>query len=703
MTSTVQLVQISRTTSVTVWCVVGREEADLLPQTMANLLNEPTVRHVVVVHTSPTLPSCYGELQRSSAKVQEFHQDFGEGLERSCDEGGFNQVDARNFALGIAESLGDRWLLQFDADDYYDLNLVHRLRSLPASIRAVRCACYHLLDRDGYWHSEEKISDDGAGPLINPHIRLWRNDTRRRYSKCAVTAQIERNDTRHCGVDLSDLSSRDVEVIAEPCHFHLHYLLGKTGAGNAKRRKVLPGTIRIPVTLESFIAERRGAPKTSPPADGFVTPVFVIPEGEGAIVHFPLREFAFLADRRTKTMVEKLRDGVPLSKRDRRSATFSKLVDQNLIGSESDRLPTVEALRSFEPTEATLIFTESCNLACSYCYASSIPRKSSIMPLAVATAALDLVIANAASLPDRSCSVRYIGGGEPTLQWELLQRATEHARRQSRAADVGCYIRLITNGTLLTEERVDWLGEHIDFVTLSFDILPHLQDHRPFVGGRSSHGRLMQTIRRLTDRGVQFHLRSTVTKESAAHLAEMVWYAHQNTGATCIRFEPLAEVGRGADLDAGKPGEVLFVEQFLAARRLGDALGIEVKCKMTENIHRQAARFCEAEFSVGPDGAVSACHRYSRPDHDGFELFRFGQFDGQKFIFDMDQLNHIRGINVHTFRQCDTCFARWNCAGGCLSARTAEGVPQSEGPLCHLTRELLKATIAETFSPRFGG
>jgi hypothetical protein len=107
MTSAVQLVPISRTTSVTVWCVVSREEADLLPHTMEHLLNEPTVNHVVIVHTGPSLPSCYGELQRAWPKVQELHQDFGEGLDKSVDEGGFNQVDARNFALRIAESLGD--------------------------------------------------------------------------------------------------------------------------------------------------------------------------------------------------------------------------------------------------------------------------------------------------------------------------------------------------------------------------------------------------------------------------------------------------------------------------------------------------------------------------------------------------------------------------------------------------------------------
>jgi len=254
----------------------------------------------------------------------------------------------------------------------------------------------------------------------------------------------------------------------------------------------------------------------------------------------------------------------------------------------------------------------------------------------------------------------------------------------------------------LTSEHVDWIGKNLDFVTLSFDILPELQLERPFVSGKDTHSRLLQTIRLLCDRGVQFHIRTTVTRRSAARLVEMVWYAHVNTGATSIRFEPLAEVGRGAGLAVGKPAEDVFVEQFAMARRLGRALGIEVTCKMVGNVHRAAARFCEAEFSVGPDGSVSACHRYSRPDHENFETFRYGVFDGNSFTFDMDRLNRVRGINVHTFRQCDTCFARWNCAGGCLSARTSGGLPLLEGPLCNLTREILKSTIIESFPLKQG-
>jgi uncharacterized protein len=116
---------------------------------------------------------------------------------------------------------------------------------------------------------------------------------------------------------------------------------------------------------------------------------------------------------------------------------------------------------------------------------------------------------------------------------------------------------------------------------------------------------------------------------------------------------------------------------------------------MFQNTLRRSSRFCNAEFSVTPEGIVSGCHRYSKEEHDGYDLFRIGQYDGSRFQFDIDRVNALRAIDVHSFSECTSCMARWNCAGGCLSARVSrQGISQS-GPLCDLTRDLLKFSIEQ--------
>lgn len=415
------------------------------------------------------------------------------------------------------------------------------------------------------------------------------------------------------------------------------------------------------------------------------------------LVHLPIRGYAFRAGCHSAPALRKLRAGKELTPSEAQTDVVAELNRIGALGYEQRPRPKTRALEQFEPVEATLIFTETCNLGCTYCYASSLPGKTKPMSREIAKAAIDTVLDNATRTKKRLASIRYIGGGEPTIAWDLLQWVTEYVKQKAAEKDVRYFIRLITNGTLLSDDRVEWLANNIQFVTLSFDILPELQGrNRPFANGRSTQERMLKTINLLGKHGVQFHLRTTISSEGAARLVEMVEYVHKTTPcATSIRFEPMAEIGRSSEADVSKPRQQEFVDSFKAAYRLGQSLGIDVTCKMFTNYKRRSTRFCNAEFSVTPSGVVSACHRYSREEHDGYDLFKIGEFDGTKFNFDIDKINAIRFIDNDSFEDCKTCFARWSCASGCLSARVSSRGISKSGPLCHLTRELLKFSIDE--------
>ncbi len=204
-----------------------------------------------------------------------------------------------------------------------------------------------------------------------------------------------------------------------------------------------------------------------------------------------------------------------------------------------------------------------------------------------------------------------------------------------------------------------------------------------------------QVIDLLATYEVPFHLRSTVSSKGASRLEDMVRYVHENTRARSIRFEPMAEIGRSCETHQSRPRQQEFVDSFKSAYRLGRSLGIDVTCKMFTNFRRRSTRFCDAEFSVTPSGVVSGCHRYSRDDHNGFGQFKIGSYNEVGFDFDVARINALRAIDNGAFEDCRTCFAKWNCASGCLSARMQPGGISKSGPLCHLTRELLKFGISE--------
>jgi len=412
-------------------------------------------------------------------------------------------------------------------------------------------------------------------------------------------------------------------------------------------------------------------------------------------IHFPVRGYALKTNVSNEHLVKKLVRREKLSADENQHPLVAGLRENALMGRCVNLPPAMSDLHEFRPIEATLLLTESCNLACSYCYAKATTNKFAPMTREVAKGAIDLVIENARTHKNKTAEFRFLGGGEPTLEWDLIVWATHYIRFRANEMGVNHWIRLITNGVLINEEKAHWIAKNIHYVTLSCDILPELQENRAFPNGKNSHKAVMRAAALLCKHGVPCHFRTTISFSASNRLQEMVEYTHKHTSVKTIRFEPMAEIGRANDTEMNKPEQQAFVDAFIAAYKLGKSYGILVTCKMMSNISRRTTRFCNVEFAITSEGNVAGCHRYSRKNNSSFDFYHVGAWQGQKFRFDMDKINTLRRVDTHVFPQCQNCFARWSCASGCLSARMQEGRINQTGPLCHLTKELLKFSIKE--------
>lgn len=133
-----------------------------------------------------------------------------------------------------------------------------------------------------------------------------------------------------------------------------------------------------------------------------------------------------------------------------------------------------------------VILTADCNLRCSYCFQDD--KKARRMPWDVLRASADLLLGS------RRPEVTLVfTGGEPLLEFPLVRRVVGYVERNRPAAKTVRY-ELITNGTLLDEEQIEFLAGHGFALQLSLDGVAAAQDLRG-TGTHATLGRLLDRLR----------------------------------------------------------------------------------------------------------------------------------------------------------------------------------------------------------------
>ena len=209
------------------WCTTSADEYPLVGHTLTTSSASPYVSRVFVVVTGKEKPKGFGRYSASDPKFVEFHKNFGDGFDLALEEGGYNQVAARNFALEKVEGADADWAVQIDADEIYEPFIFELLQSVPRDINVVTGSYYTLLSECSHWFEERKFRNTKAGRLYDPHTSIWRTDLGVRYDQSPGVEQNFANISRHCGVMFNRYSNVRMTAITVPYYFHLHCLLNK--------------------------------------------------------------------------------------------------------------------------------------------------------------------------------------------------------------------------------------------------------------------------------------------------------------------------------------------------------------------------------------------------------------------------------------------------------------------------------------------
>lgn len=138
--------------------------------------------------------------------------------------------------------------------------------------------------------------------------------------------------------------------------------------------------------------------------------------------------------------------------------------------------------------------TQQCNLRCSYCVYSgkyiNRTHNNSVMSYELACRAVDFYMKR--NLMVEKPAIGFYGG-EPLLQFELIRRIVDYVKQNY--ADRTIQYNMTVNGTLLTEETVDFLAENDFALMLSIDGPRQIHDtNRRFASGQGSFDVIMKNL-----------------------------------------------------------------------------------------------------------------------------------------------------------------------------------------------------------------
>ncbi|MEM2710124.1 MAG: radical SAM protein [Candidatus Methanomethylicia archaeon] len=157
-----------------------------------------------------------------------------------------------------------------------------------------------------------------------------------------------------------------------------------------------------------------------------------------------------------------------------------------------------------KPLFTSYSITYRCNLKCSYC--SNWRIKSSELNTVQALKVVD-------KLGDFGVAIVDFSGGEPTLRRDLEILAR-------RLHEYSCTTSMNTNGTLINNHRTKRIAKVFDYVTVSIDGLPEVNDM--IRGAYGVYVKSINTVRNLRREGVRVGVNTVISKSNIDTLSEFI-------------------------------------------------------------------------------------------------------------------------------------------------------------------------------------
>ena len=341
----------------------------------------------------------------------------------------------------------------------------------------------------------------------------------------------------------------------------------------------------------------------------------------------------------------------------------------------------------------------SCNLNCSYCFASQgkYHGERALMSFAVGKQALDFLIAHSGNR--RNLEVDFFGG-EPLMNFDVVKQLVAYARSIEKQYNKNFRFTLTTNGMLIDDDVIDFANRECHNVVLSLDGRKEVHDRfRVDYAGNGSWEKIVPKFQKLVKArgGKNYYMRGTFTHYNPDFLKDIETML--DLGFTELSMEPVVcapddpSALTQEDLPIVLSQYEQLAELMLKRHREGRPFTFYhyiIDLKGGPCIYKRISGCGSGTeyMAVTPWGDLYPCHQFV-----GEERFRLGN------VWDGVTAHAVReefaACNVYSRPECRDCWAKLYCSGGCAAnAYHATGSVQGVYKYgCELFRKRMESAI----------
>ncbi|WP_283392749.1 radical SAM/SPASM domain-containing protein [Photobacterium phosphoreum] len=383
------------------------------------------------------------------------------------------------------------------------------------------------------------------------------------------------------------------------------------------------------------------------------------------------RDDVIIIDASTANVFEQIRSNKDLTEdiETKNADGIARLVAENILiplkGSPSKVIVPIA-----KHINLWLQVTDSCNLACDYCYIPSLYSDRTLR-----SDIFSLLFRHFKDIKGLETVHLKLAGGEPLMVFSVWKEGVLWLRAQLDSIGINLELRLITNLTRLTNEMISFFKQHKVIISVSVDGLGSAHDqHRKYRNGTGSFSSVMANIERLREHGILPSVMITVASDNYLGVPSLVEYLIERD----MTFR--VSDAKGGYLTSAQFEQTMDAVCALLDQAVGQGYPVSRRVIFSDlRTHEVASTPCSMgrhAAAIYLDGSVYFCHTE----------FQKGQALGH-LNDDQNLLNIIRtGKHKHLglSDDCQECQYRFVCAGGCPLYRV-----NGKSIMCHVYKKII--------------